>query len=69
MEAGVQYQQAWKLSGENDPALGYKLAFNLVKAKRHADAISTCHAVLRINPEYPKIRKDILEKAVSHLRT
>uniref|UniRef100_A0A1B6BXL6 Tetratricopeptide repeat protein 21B n=2 Tax=Clastoptera arizonana TaxID=38151 RepID=A0A1B6BXL6_9HEMI len=69
LEAGAQYQQAWKLSGETDPALGYKLAFNLLKAKKYAYAISTCQSVLKLNPDYPKIRKDILEKAISHLRT
>ncbi|XP_054257864.1 tetratricopeptide repeat protein 21B-like [Macrosteles quadrilineatus] len=69
LEAGLQYKQAWKLSGKNDPALGFKLAFNQVKAKRYADAISTCHAVLQLNPDYPRIRKEILDKAMNHLRT
>lgn len=69
VDAATQYRQAWKLSSENDPALGFKLAFNLVKAKRYADAISTCQAVLKLNPEYPRIRKEILDKAVSHLRS
>ncbi|XP_046679788.1 LOW QUALITY PROTEIN: tetratricopeptide repeat protein 21B-like [Homalodisca vitripennis] len=69
LEASVQYRHAWKLSGENDPALGFKLAFNQVKAKRYADAIGTCQAVLKLNPDYPRIRKEILDKAVSHLRT
>lgn len=69
VEAGNQYQIAWKLGGENDPGLGFKLAFNLVKGKRYADAITTCHAVLRLNSDYPRIRKEVLEKAITHLRT
>ncbi|RZF44920.1 hypothetical protein LSTR_LSTR013786 [Laodelphax striatellus] len=69
LDAGMQYQQAWKLGGEHDPALGFKLAFNMVKGKRYADAITTCHSVLRLNPDYPRIKKEVLEKAISHLRT
>ncbi|XP_075220295.1 tetratricopeptide repeat protein 21B isoform X2 [Lycorma delicatula] len=69
MEAGSQYQLAWKLGGENDPSLGFKLAFNLVKGKRYAEAITTCQAVLHLNSDYPRIRKEVLEKAITHLRT
>ena len=46
----------------------YKLAFNYLKAKRHVDAIDVCHKVLQDNPTYPKIRKDILDKARQSLR-
>ncbi|KAL1140336.1 hypothetical protein AAG570_000268 [Ranatra chinensis] len=68
-EASDHYSEAWKLSGECDPSLGYRLAYNLVKGKRFADAISVCHAVLKLSPDYPRIRKDVLDKALSHLRT
>ena len=50
------------------PYIGYKLAFNYLKAKRHVDAIDVCHKVLQDNPTYPKIRKDILDKARQSLR-
>jgi tetratricopeptide repeat protein 21B len=39
-----------------------------MKAKRFVDAIDVCHLVLGKNPEYPKIRKDILEKSRDSLR-
>ncbi|EGD75688.1 hypothetical protein PTSG_12640 [Salpingoeca rosetta] len=57
------YENAWSFSTAADPAVGYKLAFNYLKAKRFVDAIDICHAVLKANPDYPRIRKDILEKA------
>nr|XP_031307440.1 tetratricopeptide repeat protein 21B isoform X1 [Camelus dromedarius] len=47
---------------------GYKLAFNYLKAKRFVDAIDICHQVLEAHPSYPKIRKDILDKARTSLR-
>jgi len=48
--------------------VGYKLAFNYLKAKRYVEAIDVCHKVLTANPEYPKIRKEILAKAREALR-
>ena len=47
---------------------GYKLAFNYLKAKRFVDAIDVSHKVLSIHPDYPRIRKEILEKARSSIR-
>lgn len=50
------------------PQVGYKLAFNYLKAKRFVDAVDVCHKVIKAFPDYPKIRKDILEKARIGLR-
>ena len=47
---------------------GYKLAFNYLKAKRFVDAIDVCHKVLEKHPQYPKIERDILDKARLSLR-
>lgn len=47
---------------------GYKLAFNYMKAKRHIEAINISHKVLAQNPNYPRMRKDILEKARASIR-
>jgi hypothetical protein len=39
--------QVQKLSFfQANPSIGYKLGFNYMKAKRYADAIDVCHAVL-----------------------
>jgi tetratricopeptide repeat protein 21B len=43
--------------------VGYRLAFNYLKAKRYVDAIDVCHKVTAAFPQYPKIKKDVLEKA------
>ncbi|XP_038440634.1 tetratricopeptide repeat protein 21B isoform X4 [Canis lupus familiaris] len=67
-DAALNYEMAWKHSNQTNPAVGYKLAFNYLKAKRYVDAIDICHQVLEAHPTYPKIRKDILDKARTSLR-
>lgn len=49
--------------------VGYKLAFNYLKAKKHVEAIDISQKVLKIHPNYPRMKKDILDKARSLLRT
>lgn len=68
-EAAGYYDHAWKYGGRSNPAIGYKLAYNFMKCKRYADAIDVGNLVLKIHPEYPKIRKDILDKSLNNLRT
>ncbi|XP_036900451.1 tetratricopeptide repeat protein 21B [Sturnira hondurensis] len=67
-DAALNYEMAWKHGNRTNPAVGYKLAFNYLKAKRYVDAIDVCHQVLETYPTYPKIRKDILDKARTSLR-
>ncbi|XP_001096248.2 tetratricopeptide repeat protein 21B isoform X1 [Macaca mulatta] len=67
-DAALNYEMAWKYSNRTNPAVGYKLAFNYLKAKRYVDSIDICHQVLEAHPTYPKIRKDILDKARASLR-
>jgi len=45
------------------------LAFNYLKAKRYVDAINICQKVLKIQENYPKIKKDVLDKARMSLRS
>lgn len=68
-EASLHYDCAWKFGGRNNPAIGYKLAFNFMKCKKYADAIDVCQQVLRNHPDYPRIKKDILDKSINNLRT
>lgn len=35
----------------------------------YADAIEACNEVLQQNVDYPRIKKDILEKGITNLRT
>jgi len=62
-DAAEHYENAWRYEAEATPAVGYRLAFNYLKAKRYVDAIDVCHKVLAVDPNFPKIHKDILDKA------
>ncbi|QDZ19093.1 tetratricopeptide repeat domain-containing protein [Chloropicon primus] len=67
-DAADKYLRAWKLGSNSDPQLGFRLAFNYLKAKRHVEAIDVCHKILEQSPDFPKIRAEILEKAQASLR-
>eukprot|EP00057_Strongylocentrotus_purpuratus_P033961 XP_793431.3 PREDICTED: tetratricopeptide repeat protein 21B [Strongylocentrotus purpuratus] len=67
-DAANSYEKAWKFGNQNNPNIGYKLAFNYMKAKRFVDAIDICHKVLAVHPDYPRMRKDILDKARASIR-
>ncbi|KAL9694786.1 hypothetical protein quinque_014071 [Culex quinquefasciatus] len=66
--AAINYDLAWKCSAKSKPNVGYKLAFNYMKVKRYADAIDICQQVLKIHPDYPSIKKDILDKCRNNLK-
>lgn len=66
--ATMYYDSAWKCCAKSKPNIGYKLAFNYMKIKRYAEAIDICQQVLKIHPDYPSIRKDILDKCRNNLK-
>lgn len=68
-EAASRYSEAWKYGGRSKLSVGYKLAYCHMKGKAYADAIETCNQVLKQNADYPRIKKDILEKSINNLRT
>ncbi|XP_072268672.1 tetratricopeptide repeat protein 21A [Pyxicephalus adspersus] len=67
-DAAVNYKLAWNYRSQSSPAVGFRLAFNYLKDKKYVDAIDICHKVLKDHPTYPKIKKEILEKAQSSLK-
>ncbi|KAK0077320.1 hypothetical protein PV325_004087, partial [Microctonus aethiopoides] len=68
-EAAALYSQAWKFGGKTKLSVGYKLAYCCLKSKKYADAIQGCNEVLRQNSDFPRIRKEILEKSINSIRT
>jgi tetratricopeptide repeat protein 21B len=67
-DAAESYENAWRLSHEHDLAIGYKLSFNYMKARRFVDAMDVAFKVLGVDDKYPRIRKDIIDKCRSELR-
>ena len=68
-EAALHFESAWKLTNKSNGAVGYKLSLSYLKAKQYTDAIDISQAVLAKHPDHPRIRKDILDKALNHLRS
>jgi tetratricopeptide repeat protein 21B len=67
-DAAFHYESAWKHQGKASASIGYKLAFNYLKAQRYLDAIDVANQVIQQFPGYPKIRQDVLAKARAALR-
>ena len=67
-DAVGNYENAWRFGGKTNPGIGYKLAYSLMKCKNYADAIDVGQQVLKLSPEYPKIKKDVLDKCMNNLR-
>lgn len=68
IDAAECYQEAWSCEGEASATIGFKLAFNYLKAKKYVATVDVCNKVLDQYPDYPKIRKEILEKAYAGFR-
>ena len=67
-DAAHMYEKAWLLEHEASATIGFKLAFNYIKAKRHVESIDVCRQILALYPAYPKIRSEILDRAINALR-
>ncbi|KAH3767764.1 tetratricopeptide repeat protein 21B [Pelomyxa schiedti] len=67
-EAADKYVVAWNISRRTDLTVGYKLAFNYLKAKKYLESIDVCNRILQLNDKYPKIKREILDKARTTLR-
>lgn len=68
-DAASHYEKAWEFCNETSPSVGYRLGFNYLKARRYVEAINICQQVLKISENYPKIKKDVLDKARQMLRS
>ncbi|CAM9838403.1 unnamed protein product [Chrysoparadoxa australica] len=67
-DAAECYERSWELEHQASAVIGFKLAFNYLKANRFVDAIDVCTKVLGQYPDYPRIREEILSKAEAGLR-
>ena len=78
------FKQAWEKSYGNNPAIGYRLSQSLLNSKQAVEAIDVCHhvlkvnnyyfsrsnkAIFKVNPDYPRIRDQIMIPARKLIRT
>ena len=68
-EAAEHYEQAWNFAQKSSAVIGYKLAFNYLKAGRCVDAVDVALTVTKKFPDYPKIKREIIDKARAMIRS
>lgn len=68
VDAADHYEKAWVMSNKKNAGVGFRLAFNYMKANRFVDAIDVGKDILKSYPDYPKVHKDIIEKARQMIR-
>lgn len=68
VDASEFYDNAWTYCNGLNASIGYKLAFNYLKARRFVGAIDICLKVLAKDPKFPKIRATVLGPARAALR-
>lgn len=68
VDAAEHYQRAFTMSNSKNGGVGFRLAFNYLKASRYVDAINIGKEIQKVYPNFPKVKSDIIDKARVHLR-
>ena len=68
VDAATHYQAAFKMSNNKNAGVGYRLAFNLLKAERYTETIDIGRQVLSAFPDFPQIKTDLMSKARANFR-
>ena len=68
VDAATHYQAAFKMSNNKNAGVGYRLAFNLLKAERYTETINIGRQVLSAFPDFPQIKTDLMSKARANFR-
>ena len=67
-DAADFYEKAFELTSRKSAGIGYRLAYNYMKAKRHIDCLEVCRQVTEVFPNYTVIKTDIEEKVIVSIR-
>lgn len=67
-EAADHYEKAWRMSNKKNATVGFRLAFNYMKGNKFVDAIDVGKDILKAYPDYPKVQKDVIDKARSMIK-
>jgi tetratricopeptide repeat protein 21B len=60
VDAAVHYEKAWQMSNKKNAGVGFRLAFNYMKANRFVDAVDVGKDILKNYPDYPKIQIEVI---------
>jgi tetratricopeptide repeat protein 21B len=62
------FRHAWKLSGNTDFAVGYKLAVSCMRGEDPVEAIKVARFILEKHPGYPKLKETVFLPCCAALR-
>merc|ERR1719473_943160 len=68
VSAAQHYKVAFEMSNNKNPSVGYRLAFNYMKAQRFTDTIDIGRQILKVYPDFPQVRNELMAKARTHIR-
>lgn len=63
VDAAEHYEKAWRMSNMRNPAVGFRLSFNYMKAQRFVEAVIIGKEILKAFPETTKVQTDIIDKS------
>ena len=69
MDAAEHYDAAFRMSYHKNAGVGFRLAFNYLKAERFVDTIDVCKKVLAVHPDFPKVKSELIAKARQQIRS
>lgn len=68
VDAADHYSKAWEMSNRKSAGVGFRLAFNYLKAERFIDAIDVGKEIIKVYPAMDSVKNDIIAKARSNIR-
>ena len=68
VDAAELYDKAFKMSNNKNANVGFRLAFNYLKANRFVDTIDVGKEILKVHPDYPKLKTELIDKARSMIK-
>ena len=68
VDAATHYCAAFKMSNNKNAGVGFRLAFNYLKAERYTDTIDVGRQVLSVFPDFPQVKTDLMNKARANIR-
>ena len=63
VDASTHYEKAFEMSSRKNSAVGFRLAFNYLKAERLIDCIDIAKEVLKVAPNFPNVQEELINKA------
>lgn len=58
-DAADFYEKAFELTSRKSAGIGYRLAYNYMKAKRYIECLEVCRQVTEAFPNYTAIKTEI----------